>query len=410
MPRLCRPERSISPRPVTATGRKAPVDGDARAGGAGRGGRRRRCSRPPWRPRCRPGCRHGRPRRGSGWWVAIPAAEPSRVVEERNSSRNWVLAVRPVGVRLQSVGTEVWAKAGGSSAASASTQARSPGARRGIGRRRSCRTPERQPCRPDFGRVRQHPPPRPGPSETSPAGFRKQRIPPVARRRRPFPSGAPPSAEAVLVNRASEWMASSNRPASADAAAVTPVPHAALFAVFMPSTSLAFRSPPRWARSGAADSESPPLTRGAVARPFLLVTFERRKPNGSPRKGLYAPPRMRSPGAVLARTGQTGGGVWWGCLAWPARSVWRWGARRGIGRRRSCRTPERQPRRPDFGRVRQHPPSRSGIVGDLARRVPEAEDPARCAAGSGERFGRARPLTVAAPTLRAQATGEWMRC
>ena len=36
MPRLCRPERSISPRPVTATGRKAPVDGDARAGAAGR--------------------------------------------------------------------------------------------------------------------------------------------------------------------------------------------------------------------------------------------------------------------------------------------------------------------------------------------------------------------------------------
>ena len=97
-------------------------------------------------------------------------------------------------------------------------------------------------------------PPKPGSSKASPAGFRKQRIPPVARRRRPFPSGAPPSAEAVRVNRASEWMASSNRPASADAAGITPVLHAALFGVFMPSTFFAFRSPPRWARSGAADT------------------------------------------------------------------------------------------------------------------------------------------------------------
>ena len=32
--------------------------------------------------------------------------EPSRVVEERNSSRNWSPAVRPVGMRPQSAGTK----------------------------------------------------------------------------------------------------------------------------------------------------------------------------------------------------------------------------------------------------------------------------------------------------------------
>ena len=33
--------------------------------------------------------------------------EPSRLVEERNSSRNWSPTVRPVGLRLQFAGTAV---------------------------------------------------------------------------------------------------------------------------------------------------------------------------------------------------------------------------------------------------------------------------------------------------------------
>ena len=274
------------------------------------------------------------------------------VVEERNSSRNWVPSVRPVGVRLQSEGTEAWAKAGGSSAASASTQARALGeASVGGGRVERRSGSLAVPISVGFVNI---PPPEPGSSEASPAGFRKQRIPPVARRRRPFPSGAPPSAEAVRVNRASEWMASSNRPASADAAGITPVPHAALFGVFMPSTFFAFRSPPRWARSGAADSESPPLTRGAVARPFLHVTFERRKPNGLRERGFTRRRECDHRGRSSRGPGRPAAGCGGG--AWPGRRA-RCGARRGIGRRRSCRTPERQPRRPDFGRVRQHPPS-----------------------------------------------------
>ena len=324
------------------------------------------------------------------------------VVEERNSSRNWVPSVRPVGVRLQSEGTEAWAKAGG-----ASTQARALG-EASVGGGRVERRSGSLAVPISVGLVN-IPPPEPGSSEASPAGFRKQRIPPVARRRRPFPSGTPPSAEAVRVNRASERMASSNRPASADAAGITPVPHAALFGVFMPSTFFAFRSPPRWARSGAADSESPPLTRGAVARPFFLMTFERRKPNGLRERGFTRRRECDHGGGPREdRADRRRGAVGVPGLAGAFGVAL--GARRGIGRRRSCRTPERQPGRPDFGRGRQHPPSRAGIVGGLARRVPEAEDPARCAAGSGERFGRPRPLTVAAPTLRAQATGEWMRC
>ena len=66
-----------------------------------------------------------------------------------------------------------------------------------------------------------------------------------------------PLAEAMRVNSAFERMASSSRPASADAAGITSVPHAALFNDFMPSTCsplFALRSPPRWARSGAADT------------------------------------------------------------------------------------------------------------------------------------------------------------
>ena len=64
-------------------------------------------------------------------------------------------------------------------------------------------------------------------------------------------------AEAMRVNRSFERMAISSRPASADAAGITSVPHAVLFNDCMPSTCsplFALRSPPRWARSGAADT------------------------------------------------------------------------------------------------------------------------------------------------------------
>ena len=88
-------------------------------------------------------------------------------------------------------------------------------------------------------------------------------------------------AEAIRVNRAFERMAISSRPASADAAGITSVPHAVLFNDFMPSTC----SPPFLRfdrRPGGHDqvqptprpagfrSESPPLTRGAVARTFFF--------------------------------------------------------------------------------------------------------------------------------------------
>ena len=49
-------------------------------------------------------------------------------------------------------------------------------------------------------------------------------------------TGCSSLAEAVRVSRASERMANSTRPASAHAAGITPVPHAAAFSVFMPST------------------------------------------------------------------------------------------------------------------------------------------------------------------------------
>ena len=320
MPRLCRPERSISPRPVTATGRKAPVDGDARAGGAGRG--------------AGVGGAAGHPEaRAVGLDVGLAGRGEVLDGGSRYRRRSRRASRRSRGGEEQQPELGAVGQAGGLEAPVRGDRSlgegwrlergqrehAGPGARRGIGRRQSCRTPERQPRRPDFGRVRQHPPPEPGSSEASPAGFRKRRIPPVRRRRRPFPSGAPPSAEAVRVNRASERMASSNRPASADAAGITPVPHAALFGVFMPFTFFAFRSPPRWARSGAADSESPPLTRGAVARPFLLVTFERRKPNGSRERGFTRRRECDHRGRSSRGPGRPAAGCGGG--AWPGRRV-----------------------------------------------------------------------------------------
>ena len=86
-------------------------------------------------------------------------------------------------------------------------------------------------------------------------------------------------AEAVCGNRSSERMASSNRSASADAAGITSVPHAAFFATFSchppffcfdhrPGGHDQVQPTPRPAGSR---SESPPLTRGAVARTFLFL-------------------------------------------------------------------------------------------------------------------------------------------
>ena len=67
MPGLRRPERAISPRPMTAAGRKARVDGGARAGGVGIAasvGGGGAADHPE--PRRRPGCRHGRPQGVAG--------------------------------------------------------------------------------------------------------------------------------------------------------------------------------------------------------------------------------------------------------------------------------------------------------------------------------------------------------
>ena len=145
-------------------------------------------------------------------------------------------------------------------------------------------------------------------------------------------------------------------------------------------------------------------SRRACAHALMsLSTFERRKPNGPRERGFTrrrqrrsagprrrrapwpygptarpagSPPRVRSPGAALARAGNRGGRVGGavGVPAGQAHSVWRSARHRPAP---VLSIAERQPRRPDPGRVRRHPPpgpgsSKASPAGFRKHRFPPA--------------------------------------
>ena len=191
-----------------------------------------------------------------------------RFVEVKSSSRNWSPVVRPVGVRPHSSGTRVWARAGVASAANASAQARTALARagnRGGG------------ARDWIGFL----PATPTPRTFHPAAISALPCPASADSTSwPFPSGIPPSPRpSASTARSSGW------PSRAGPRRLTP-PGSPPYRTRCCSTISCHPPVPPFLRfdrrPGGHDqvqptprpagfrSESPPLTRGAVAKTFLF--------------------------------------------------------------------------------------------------------------------------------------------